>query len=118
MRTLDTLIVALHRAGCKRTMSKEPPKPLALAARAQIEAKRAEYEIWFNEAVTDCKTQKDFDETLMGYVFGVFIACAQALLNSGFESNWPVAEIRERIELALSGVIDEAFASKHYYGQG
>jgi hypothetical protein len=94
-------------------MAVDLPKKLA-QARARVEAGRAGAELWFNKQVKKAKTTKDFDETLLGYVFDVFFLYAQEFFNVGLELKWPAAEVRERIEKALDGVVDEAFASKHY----
>jgi hypothetical protein len=95
-------------------MAEDIPKPLA-QARARIEAERAKAEIWFNKQAKKDKTTKAFDGTLWQYVFHVFFAYATEIFNAGLELKWPAAEVRERIEKALTSVIDEAFSSKHYY---
>jgi hypothetical protein len=93
-------------------MDADQPKPIA-EARARIEAERAEAEIWFSEQVKQSNNRDASDGVLLGYVFSVFFAYADEIFDAGLKLRWPAAEVRERIDGALNGVIDEAFSSKH-----
>lgn len=83
-------------------------------AKQRIQARNAEIERWYEDAIKDAEVPDELQDTLLEYVRRRFFNAAEEAVDVAVELNYPVAEVKSEIEDCLATIIDKAFDSKHY----